>query len=150
MCLFGERAYLFTSSTCPVIDVRHSVSGIDFAGASPLSLVRVGNGAGQVATSTDGGNTWTQNANGGTLAGGLVYYTANATTIVWSPSAGGVYVASAGGAFVAGGAGLPAGAALATDRHNDTVVYGSVGGKLYTSTDSGKTFTCVLVLPSVA
>jgi xyloglucan-specific exo-beta-1,4-glucanase len=121
------------------VPVWGTVADLDFAGASPLSLVRIGNTAGQIATSADGGNTWTALSTGGSLAGGFVTYTANRTGIVWSPSSGGAYMSYAGGSFMPVN-GLPAGAVVEADKANDTVVYASVGGKIYVSTDTGMNF----------
>lgn len=86
-----------------------------------MQLVRVGNGGGQIATSTDGGNTWSTYANApGSLSGGKVTYSANATSILWTVGSG-TYVSKNGGAFVAS-TGVPAGAIVEADKSNDAYV----------------------------
>ncbi|KZS96826.1 Oligoxyloglucan reducing end-specific cellobiohydrolase [Sistotremastrum niveocremeum HHB9708] len=128
------------------VPVWGTSNGIDYAGNQPLSLVRTGGSAGQLATSTDGGHTWTQYANAGSLSSGKVAYSANATSIIWTPGSG-VYVAKNGGAFVAS-TGIPSNAIIATDKSNDAYVYGAANGRLYVSKDGGATFTLTNVLGS--
>ena len=103
------------------VPVWGTVADIDYAGLAPTKIVRVGNGGGQIATSTDSGNTWTTYANApASLSGGHVQYSANATSIVWSTS-GGNYVSKNGAVFVAVPT-LPSGAVVKADKANDTVV----------------------------
>lgn len=97
-----------------------SGNDIDYAGLQPLKIVRVGNAAGQLATSIDGGRTWTQYANAGTLSSGKLTYSANATSIIWAPGSA-VYVAQNGGSFVAS-SGIPANALIEADKVKDNLV----------------------------
>lgn len=103
-----------------------TVEDLDYAGNTPSDIVRVGNAGGQVATSSDGGNTWTEYANAPSgTSGGHVTYSANATSIIWSAgSPSGVFVAKSGGAFVAA-TGVPAGAFIEADKSNDNYVRGT-------------------------
>jgi hypothetical protein len=132
------------------VPVWGTVSDLDFAGQQPLSLVRIGNSAGQIATSTDGGNTWTELSIGGSYSGGFVTYTANTTSIIWSPtSAAGSFMSYKGGAFMAT-TGLPAGAVIEADKVNDAYVYASYAGKVYVSSNSGMSYTYVNQLGSAS
>jgi xyloglucan-specific exo-beta-1,4-glucanase len=124
-----------------------NINDVDFAGAKPLSVVRVSPDA-KIFTSTDGGHAWT--AYPGSAAGlsaGHVTYTANASSIVWTTDAGKTSFGLNGAAFVAS-TGIPTGAVVEADKANDTVVYASQAGGVYVSTDFGKSFTYVNQLGS--
>ena len=64
---------------------------------------------------------------------------ANGTNILWSSGNAGVLLSQGGSAF-ARVASLPAGAAVAADRRNDSVFYAATGSKFLVSSDGGKTF----------
>ncbi|KAG8990054.1 hypothetical protein FRB94_004006 [Tulasnella sp. JGI-2019a] len=119
---------------------------IDYAGLKPNMIVRIGNAAGQIATSGDGGHTWALYANAPSLSGGNIQYSANATAILWASSSG-VFVAKNNGTFVAS-TGIPTGAIIKADKANDAYFYGTSGGWIYVSTDSGASFTKVNLLGS--
>ncbi|KAK8030170.1 glycoside hydrolase family 74 protein [Apiospora rasikravindrae] len=117
--------------------------GIDFAGAAGKRVVRIGNSAGtrQLATSTDGGDSWTEHPGADTkAAGGVVAMSADGETIVWSASPGGVLRSAGGKEAFKTVASLPEGAVVASDKQNATVFYGASGAKFYVSTDAGRTF----------
>jgi len=127
-----------------------TTTGIDFAGNNPKSIVRVGEDTGdtnpQIALSTDGGNTWfsdfaaappSQNAN---LLGGTIAISANADTLLWSTPSNGVMRSQFQSSFTTIAA-LPAGAIIASDKLNGTVMYAASGSKLYLSKDTGATWT---------
>lgn len=121
------------------VPVWGTVADIDYAGANPTYVVRVGNGAGQIATSTDSGATWTTYANAPSYSGGHVAYSASGTSIIWSIGSG-TYVAKSGGAFTAV-TGLPTGAIVKADKTNDSYFYGTSGGWVYVSSNGGTSFT---------
>jgi len=115
----------------------------DYAGKKPANIVRIGNSAGsqQVAMSTDGGATWSVHRGAGTTQyGGAVAYSADADTILWSPSNSGVLRSQDQGTFTAVGS-LPSGAVIAADKRNNTVFYAGGGGAFYRSTDGGSSFS---------
>ena len=107
---------------------------IDYAGNKPSNIVRAGNNAHdtsqpQVAVSSDYGAKW--NANYAAPVGqapGKVAYGADADSIILVPSTGGVLVSKNQGSFTAV-SGLPAGAAIASDKRNGTVFYGGSAGR---------------------
>lgn len=105
------------------VPVWGTCNDLDYAGLQPSMVVRVGSSGGQIATSADGGHTWTQYANAPSgTSSGRVAYSANATSIVWTASSpNGVFVAKSGGAFVAS-TGIPAGAIIKADKANDSYV----------------------------
>ncbi|KAI0704899.1 hypothetical protein BC835DRAFT_1410239 [Cytidiella melzeri] len=125
-----------------------TVTGLDYAGNTPTTLVRVGNsatGGPQVAISTDSGTTWNIDYGAAAgVAGGKVAISANGDTVLWSTSSN-VLVSQYTNAF-ASVSSLPAGAAIASDKKVNTVFYASTGGKFYLSTDGGKTFTSTATL----
>lgn len=125
------------------VPVWGAVADVDYAGAQPLFLVRIGNTVSQVATSTDGRHIWTALTIGAGLSGGQVTHTANASTIFWSPSSSLSTCVSTNGAAFAASTGLVAGAVVETNKVNDMVVYGAANGQVFVSVDSGKTFAFV-------
>lgn len=72
--------------------------------------------------------------------GGIVAYSADADTVVWSTSSNGVLRSQNQGTFAAV-ASLPLGAVLASDKRKDTFFYGGSGGSFYVSSDTGSTFS---------
>ena len=127
-------------------------SSVDYAGLVPKTLARAGNAADgttlQLAMSYDSGSTWSQNYAASTsLAGGHVAISASATNLVWSTSSNGVLYSSSSGSFSASST-IPSGAAIASDKRNDTVFYGGSAGSFCVSTNGGKTFAQTTKLAS--
>ncbi|KAF8167921.1 hypothetical protein B0H34DRAFT_37727 [Crassisporium funariophilum] len=117
---------------------------IDFAGNKPTNIVRIGTGDSttgkQVALSTDSGATWSQDYGAAdNVSGGKVAFSADGDTVLWRTGSNGVMVSQFTNAFVAVPS-LPAGAAIASDKKNNTIFYGASGSSFYLSTDGGKTF----------
>ena len=122
---------MFTSST-----------DVDFAGAAPETVVRVGNSAGspQLARSEDGGVTWAvDEAAGDEAFGGRVALSADGDVVVWSSESSGV-LRGADGAFEAVDA-VPSGAAVASDKVDNGVFYAGAEADLLVSDDGGATWT---------
>jgi xyloglucan-specific exo-beta-1,4-glucanase len=99
----------------------------------------------QLATSTDGGETWAPYASAPANAyGGKIAISANGDTLLWSQATGlqGVQFSKNGAAF-AQASGVPAGAVIASDKLNNTVFYaGSASSsEFFISNDGGATFT---------
>ncbi|KAI0724491.1 hypothetical protein C8T65DRAFT_734111 [Cerioporus squamosus] len=122
-----------------------SSSDIDYAGNSPSTVVRVGTTTDgsqgkQVAISNDSGVTWSQDygAPDG-VAGGKVAVSADGDTILWKTSSNGIMVSQYTNPFSAVSS-LPASAAIASDKKNNSIFYGADGSRFYVSTDGGKTF----------
>ncbi|KAM0331283.1 hypothetical protein ACHAQA_002953 [Verticillium albo-atrum] len=116
-------------------------SGVDYAGNSVSNVVRVGNVAGgpQLATSSDGGVTWSLHpANGSTQAGGSVALSADGTNILWSTSGVGVQRSSNQGGLSQVSS-LASGSVIASDKRNDDVFYAG-SDAFYVSADGGATF----------
>ncbi|KAF3918304.1 hypothetical protein ABW21_db0205033 [Orbilia brochopaga] len=113
-----------------------------YAGNKPLNLVRVGGDAGNIALSTDGGVSWSSHPQSSSTTGsnGIVSYSANADTIVWSTTNIGVIRSSNSGSFTTISS-LPANAYVTGDRRDNTVFYAASGNKFYVSRDTGSTFT---------
>ncbi|KAI5866029.1 glycoside hydrolase family 74 protein [Durotheca rogersii] len=141
---FKDAASLTTAPSTPWMDPIWSTSlSVDYAGASVKNIVRVGNTAGsqQVALSGDGGASWyvysgaNTNMNGGTIA-----YSANGDTLVWSTGTNGVQRSQYQASFSSVSS-LPSGAAVASDKRNNTVFYGGSGSNFYVSTDTGSSFS---------
>ncbi|KAI9150194.1 Xyloglucanase [Paramyrothecium foliicola] len=119
-----------------------STNGVDYAGNKPDSVVRVGyhDGGQTVAVSYDGGVKW--NAYPGadaTKNAGSVSYSADADTIVWTPSSGPVVRSVNSGSFSAI-ASLPNGAQVVSDKRSNKHFYAASGAGFYVSTDAGLTF----------
>lgn len=120
---------MFTTST-----------GVDYAGAAPEIVVRVGNSEGspQVATSEDGGVTWSVVAGADNeTVGGTVALSADGSIILWSSESSGV-LRGEGGAFEAV-EDVPSGAAVASDKVEGYFYAGSEA--LLVSEDGGATWT---------
>lgn len=106
-------------------------------------MVRIGNSGGsqQVAISSDGGASWNINYGSSTTDyGGLVAYSADADTIVWSSSTSGVLRSQNQASFSAV-TGLASGAVVASDKRNNTVFYGGASGAFYVSINTGAAFS---------
>jgi hypothetical protein len=124
-------------------------TGIDFAQASPLNIVRVGYGTSPKfgAYSTNGGTSWTPfsaNPTGTTNGAGSVAISANAATILWAPSDSGAATAYStnNGATWTVCTGAPTQQAPIADRINPLIfyIYNAPSGTLSTSIDGGHTF----------
>lgn len=118
---------------------------IDYAGAQPSNLVRIGTGDStsgkQVAISSDSGATWNQHFGApDNVNGGKVAISANADTILWRTNGNGVMVSQFQAAFSVVSS-LPSDAAIASDKKTNGIFYGASGKTFYVSGDNGKTFT---------
>ncbi|KAL1839449.1 hypothetical protein VTJ49DRAFT_1487 [Mycothermus thermophilus] len=145
---FPSSSDLGTSPEKPWMNPMWATStDVDYAGNKPDNIVRVGNGNGaeQIAVSSDGGRTW--NAHYGTdttKSGGSLAFSADADTIVWSSSNAGVLRSQNQGTFTAIPS-LPSGAVIAADRRNNAIFYAASADQFYRSTDVGATFEPVTV-----
>ncbi|KAF3929672.1 hypothetical protein AA313_de0202779 [Arthrobotrys entomopaga] len=122
-------------------------TSIDYAGNSPLQMFRVGSDAQQLANSGDGGVTWNliYAANQGTA--GTIALSADGDIVLWSPSSGSIIRSQYTNAFTTISS-LPAGAAIASDKRNETVFYGGSTNSFYLSTDGALTFKSTATLGS--
>ncbi|KAF3909261.1 hypothetical protein ABW20_dc0105982 [Dactylellina cionopaga] len=113
-----------------------------YAGNKPLNYVRVGGDAGNIALSTDGGISWFSHpqSSSTTESNGIVSYSANADTIVWSTTNIGVIRSTNSGSFTTISS-LPANSYVTADRRDNTIFYGVSGNKFYVSKNTGATFT---------
>jgi xyloglucan-specific exo-beta-1,4-glucanase len=121
-----------------------SNTSLDFAELSPSFFVRVGNAdaAPHIGISNDGGKNWYQGQEpSGVTGGGTVAVGADANAVVWAPAGAGVHYSTTRGSSWTASTGVPAGAIVESDRVNPKTFYAYAGGKLYTSTDGGATFT---------
>lgn len=122
-----------------------TTTDVDYAGNRPGNVVRIGNaqGAKEVAISTDGGVSWKAHPGASETAhSGTAVLSADADTIVWSSSNGGVLRSQNQGTFSAV-ASLPSGAVIASDKADNAAFYGGSGSQFYRSTDTGATFSAV-------
>ncbi|EON99866.1 putative glycoside hydrolase family 74 protein [Phaeoacremonium minimum UCRPA7] len=140
---FKSKSDLGTSPKAPWMTPMWTTStDVDYAGNKVANVVRVGNTAGsqQVATSSDGGVTWSIDYGANTADyGGTVAYSADADTVLWSSSTSGVLRSQYTGSFAAV-SGLASGAVIASDKRNNTVFYGGSSGSFYVSTNTGSSF----------
>jgi xyloglucan-specific exo-beta-1,4-glucanase len=123
-----------------------TTTGIDFAELAQGVIARVGyptRGPIHFGLSTDGGATWTPAATEppGVSGGGTVAVGAGGTHVVWSPGGSVVSWSADGGATWTASSGVPAGAAVASDRVTPLTFYAFAAGVFYVSTDGGATFT---------
>jgi hypothetical protein len=121
---------------------------LDYAELNPSFIFRVGSGdaANMIksgATSTNGGTSWTPVVSepSGLTGGGSCAVNANATRLLWAPSGVGVYYSANGGSAWTASAGIPAGAAVESDRVNPNKFYGFRNGTFYVSTNGGVSFS---------
>jgi len=125
-----------TFSTC---------TSIDYAAKMPNFVVRVGNadtanGVKSIGLSYDGGANWfAPSAEPSLQGGGTVAVSADATTILWSPTGGTVSYSQGGNQWTASN-GVPAESRVVSDRVNGKKFYGFASGQFYVSTDGGVTF----------
>ncbi|KAM6477420.1 glycoside hydrolase family 74 protein [Trichoderma sp. SZMC 28011] len=151
VALGDENGYTFTSANSLGTSPQNvwntptwaTSTSVDFAGNSVKNVVRVGNTAGtqQVATSSDGGVTWSIDYGADTsMNGGTVAYSANADTILWSTGSSGVKRSQYQGSFTTVSS-LPATAVIASDKKTNTLFYAGYSSTFYVSKDTGSTFT---------
>ena len=103
--------------------------------------------------SFDGGTNWFQASTepGGVTGGGNIAAAANASRVVWSPQGAAVHVSTNNGSSWTPSTGIPAGAAVESDRVNPLKFYGAAGGTFYVSTNGGAGFTAAATgLPASA
>jgi xyloglucan-specific exo-beta-1,4-glucanase len=134
-----------------------TTDSLDFAESNPAVMVRTGEidrsanpNVNRIGFTTDGGKDWFQGQEfGGVTGGGTAAVAADGSATVWAPAGAAVsYSTSYGGSWTAS-AGVPQGAAVASDRVNPRKFYALSGGTLYASTDGGATFTAAATgLPS--
>lgn len=117
-----------------------STFSLAYAGNKPLNYVRVGGDAGNIAVSTNGGVSWSQYAGSSTGSNGIVSYSADADTIVWSTTNTGVLRSANSGTFTAV-ASLPSYAYVAGDKRDNPTFYGVSGSSFYVSRNGGSSFT---------
>ncbi|MHB8063007.1 MAG: dockerin type I domain-containing protein [Ruminiclostridium sp.] len=124
-----------------------SATGIDYAELSPgfMTIVAKSDETNikRISFSYDGGTNWfqasTEPAN--TDGGGSVAASADATAVIWAPSAAAPSVTTNNGSSWITCAGLPNNSAIASDRVNGKKFYGFSNGSFYVSTNGGVTFT---------
>ena len=114
---------------------------LDYAGAKPLNIVRIGNsnsaGVSQIALSTDGGVSWSpQIVSSTSIAGGQVAHGADAMNIVWV-SGSGVYRFSNGAQSTLS---LSSSVKIASDKVDGKYFYAADSNAVYVSSDGGATF----------
>lgn len=122
-----------------------SSTGLDFAELMPNFMVRTGNSTTikRIVFSFDGGADWFQGNSepGGVSGGGDVAANANATIVLWSPPGAVVSFSPNNGNSWTSSIGIPAAAAIASDRVNPTKFYGLSTGVVYVSTNGAANFT---------
>ncbi|KAJ7867682.1 hypothetical protein B0H14DRAFT_2268859, partial [Mycena olivaceomarginata] len=123
-----------------------TTADLDFAGNIPNSIVRIGTGdsfstSTQVALSNDGGQTWSQDFGAAdNVQDSLGRVTnANTDTVLWRTNGQGVLVSQFTNPFTLVSS-LPATAAIASDKLNNSVFYGANSNTFYLSMDGGKMF----------
>ncbi|NBM19997.1 xyloglucanase [Streptomyces sp. GC420] len=121
-----------------------TTTSLDFAEKNPDTVVRVGNAdaAPHIGFSTDNGANWFQGSEpSGVSGGGTVAAAADGSGFVWSPEGAGVHHTTGFGNSWTASTGIPAGAAVESDRVNPEKFYGYKSGTFYVSTDGGTSFT---------
>lgn len=128
-----------------------STTSMDYAELNPTKYVRVGNTdagtASRIGISYDTGNNWSAGTNCWSAAsndstgGGKVAMSADGNTILWAPPGKTPSYSTTSGSSWTACTGLPADAAIASDRVNPKKFYGFSGSTFYVSTNSGATFT---------
>ncbi|TVY47674.1 Xyloglucanase [Lachnellula occidentalis] len=126
---------------------------LDYAGNKPADIVRSGESDTdiKIALSSDFGATWSADYGASTATGsGRVAYSADGDTVLLMSGTNGTLVSQYTSTFTAVST-LPSGAAIASDKRNNTVFYGGSAGRvfsIYVSTDIGKTFAKTVALGS--
>ncbi|KAH7413022.1 hypothetical protein BKA64DRAFT_740760 [Cadophora sp. MPI-SDFR-AT-0126] len=113
-----------------------STTALDYAGLVPQNILRIGDS--KLATSADAGATWTLNTGVPAASGGSIAFSADASSIVWTSSAGSLLLANGSSTTVAS---LPTGIAVASDKVDPNFFYAGDEKGVYVSSDGGKTFT---------
>ncbi|MGK9253310.1 S-layer homology domain-containing protein [Paenibacillus humicus] len=120
---------------------------LDYAELDPDFIVRVGNVSGSdlgIGVSRDNGATWKPGTNpwgsGLSVNGGYVAASADGRSILWSPEGQPVSRSSDDGQTWQPSTGIPAGAAVSSDRVDPDKFYGFSDGFFYMSTDGGASF----------
>ncbi|OKL62946.1 hypothetical protein UA08_01766 [Talaromyces atroroseus] len=127
-----------------------STNGIDYAGNNPAYIVRAGASSTlpTVSLSTNFGLTWSADyAASSSTVPGSVALSANGDTVLLVPTSGSPLVSTYSSTFSTVST-LPSGAAIASDKSNNTVFYGGSAGSFYISTNSGVSFTKTVSLGS--
>ncbi len=149
----GFRHDSLTTSPAAMYSIPYAgtYSAIDYAGASPSFMVRVGYGnpsASPVVTSTafsyDGGATWfagNKEISGVSGSGGTVAAAADASRVLWAPSNAQISYSTDNGNTWTASTSIPQNSVVASDRVNAKMFYGYGQGKFWASTDGGATFT---------
>ncbi len=138
-----------TKSTHFVRPYFGNTNGFDCAAKQPSHVVRVGISSGHhpskpVGYSDDYGMTWTEVASvPERCQSGHIAVAADASAWVWAPNRAPVYYTTDRGITWIKCEGIPDNTRVIADKFNPKVFYGLAifEGKLYTSTDGGKTFT---------
>jgi hypothetical protein len=125
-----------------------TTTSLDYAESNPSFMVRVQNststaGASNIGFTFAGGSTWF--AGNGSFStssgGGTVAAAADASRVVWAPSAAPVSVSTDNGNSWTASTGIPQGAQVRSDRVNKSKFYGFSGGTFSVSTNGGASFT---------
>ncbi|KAL5357701.1 Avicelase III [Aspergillus floccosus] len=127
-----------------------TTNDIDYAGNKPSNIVRSGSSDTDptLALSNDFGKTWSANYAASSSTGtGKVALSADGDTILLMSSTQGAMRSQNQGTLSAVSS-LPSGAAIASDKANNTVFYGGSAGSFYVSTDTGATFKKTVSLGS--
>ncbi|MEU1164793.1 cellulose-binding domain-containing protein, partial [Streptomyces sp. NPDC005921] len=121
-----------------------TTTSLDFAESNPNTVVRVGNldSGPHIAFSTDNGANWFAGTDpSGVSGGGTVAAGSDGSRFVWSPAGSGVQYTTGFGSSWSASSGIPAGAAVESDRVDPKTFYGFKSGTFYVSSDGGATFT---------
>ncbi|EJT80148.1 xyloglucanase [Gaeumannomyces tritici R3-111a-1] len=146
---YKTSADLFKSPARPWMAPKWATSsGVDYAGAKPNSVVRVGQTQGEpmLAASSDGGASWSVHPGANTnYYGGVAALSADASVVLWATANGAVVRSQNQGAFAAVSglpSSLPGTVSVAADKRRAGVFYVASSGAaaLYVSTDAGATF----------
>ncbi|KAI6708020.1 hypothetical protein JHW43_009455 [Diplocarpon mali] len=115
-----------------------STNALDYAGLAPKNILRLADASSKIATSSDGGATWTRNtAVPSAISGGKIAFSADASTIVWTPVNGSLLISNSSSTPIAS---LPAEVAVVSDKVNPAFFYAGDASRVYVSSDSGRTF----------
>ncbi len=128
-----------------------SGDSVDYAELAASTIIRTGDvdrtqsanaNVNRFAFSTNGGSSWFQASAEppGVTGGGQGAVAADASSALWSPAGTGVYYTTTYGSSWTASTGIPAGAAIASDRVNPKVYYGYSAGTFYVSTNGGASF----------
>jgi len=120
-------------------------NSLDYAETTPNFIVRVGSnstsGQPNAGFSFDGGTSWFQaNSQPNNASGGTVAAAADASRVVWAPSAAPVSFSTDNGNSWTASTGIGQGAVVGADRVNKSKFYGFSGGTFLVSTNGGASF----------